>query len=184
MPKKYLYTSEALSQLSHAEQEKLFPEIDFDLIVFETNSTANRPHRAWNGLRPMLQKGDVLAIASPSVFSYSLPMLNKQLCKLLARGITIQLGLPNLTICPTSADPAFQLILAYDAHMRNSMSRNVKAGLAASVRGGRPSRLTVDQLPELRAMMADKSLTMKDISNRFQVSRSTIYNFLGHHSEP
>ncbi len=183
MTKKYLYTSETLPKLSHAEQEDLFPAIEFDLIVLEANPTSNRPHRAWKGLRKLLQNGDLLAIASPSVFSYTLPMLNKQLCKLLSRGITIQLGLPDLTISPTSADPAFQLILAYDAHTRLFMSRNVKAGLAASVRGGRPSRLTADQLPELRKMMSDQSVTIKDISKRFAVSRSTIYSFLKSHGE-
>lgn len=182
MTKKYLYTSEALRQLSHADQEALFPSIAFALIVSERHSTG-RPHRAWNGLNKLLQSGDLLALASLSVFSYKMPELNKQLGKLLARGITIQLGQPNLTISPDGSDPTFQLIQAYDVQMRLLMSQKIKAGLAASVRGRRPPRLTKDQLPQLREMMADQSVTRKEISSRFKVSRSTIYAFLKIHGD-
>jgi DNA invertase Pin-like site-specific DNA recombinase len=181
MTKKYLYTSHALPQLSHAEQEQLFASIEFDLIVYERHSVSNRPHRAWNGLRALLRSGDLVAIASLSVFLYGLPTLNKQLSKLLARGVTIQVGFPNFTIHPASNDAAFQLILAYDAHRRNLTSQNVKAGLATSARGGRPSRLTVDQLPEIRKMISGQKLSMKDIAQRLKVSRSTLYSFVKNH---
>jgi DNA invertase Pin-like site-specific DNA recombinase len=181
MTKQYLYTSHAHPQLSHTEQEHLFASIKFDLIVFERHSVSNRPHRAWNALTALLRSGDLVVIPSLSVFLYSLPTLNKQLSKLLSRGITIQVGFPNLTIHPASTDAAFQLILAYDAHMRNLTSRNVKAGVASSARGGRPSRLTVDQLPEIRKMISDKMLSMKDIAQRLKVSRSTLYSFVKNH---
>jgi DNA invertase Pin-like site-specific DNA recombinase len=181
MTKRYLYTSHAHPQLSHAEQEQLFSSITFDLIVFERHSVSNRPHRAWNALSALLRSGDLLAIASLSVFLYSLPTLNKQLFKLLSRGVTIQIESPNLTVHPASTDAAFQLILAYDAHMRNLTSENIKAGLATSARGGRPSRLTVDQLPEIRRMISDKMLSMTDIAQRLKVSRSTLYSFVRNH---
>ena len=64
---------------------------------------------------------------------------------------------------------------------RNLIRERTLAGLAAARargrQGGRKPALTPAQIREIRVLMADKSIPVSQIAERYGVSRSTLYKY-------
>lgn len=64
-----------------------------------------------------------------------------------------------------------------DQILENTME-GLKAARARGRIGGRPAALDGQALTEIRALLADPSITVAKIAERYEVSRTTIYNAL------
>lgn len=180
----FLYTSQVLLDLTNAEQENSFKDVRFEAIIQERPLKANRPNSAWIELAKLLKKGDTLFIASLSVLNLKLPTLVTNLRKLAQRGVSIQVGNPGFLITASSSDPLPLLLAELDAQAVRYSKAMAKLQPAKTTTGkGRPGKLSVEELPEIRAMMANKHVKVSDITKRFSASRATIYNFLKQHAE-
>lgn len=183
MPKTRLYIVPLGDEPSEEAQESAFPELVFDEIIVEDTPKAGRSPKAWHSLLPYMKRNDHLALFCMELVPLKQPALNKALYDLLDKGVTIHLALPELVITPGPDDPAFAMIRAYEAHRRAMIGRNVSRALKASVRPGRPSHLSPDQLPEIQRMMRDPTLTGDEICRRLKTTRSTLYKFLAKHKQ-
>jgi len=183
MPKTRLYIAPLDSELDEEAQEAAFSGFVFDEIIIEDALLADGSPKAWNVLVPHCKSGDHLALYSLKLLPLKPPALNRVLFDLLKAGVAIHLALPALIITPDDADPAFTLIRAYEAHRRSQLGREVSQALKSGVRPGRAPRLTVEQLPEIRSMLSDPTLTRGAISERLKVTQSTLFKFLAKHKD-
>lgn len=181
MRKTRLYIALVGSQPDEEAQEKAFHGVMFDEVIIEDAFLADCSPKAWNALIPHCASGDHLALYSLELLPLKPPALNKVLFDLLKSGVTIHLASPPLVIAPADNDPAFAMISAYETHRRSQLGRSVSQSLKASVRAGRPSRLSLAQLPEIQLMMRDPDLGTDDICRMLKVTRSTLYKFLAKH---
>ena len=181
MPKTRLYIAPLGPEPDEEAQEAPFPQLTFDEIIVEDALLADGSPKAWNVLVPHCKSGDHLALYSLELLPLKPPALNRVLFDLLKAGVTIHLASPALTITPDDADPAFALIRAYEAHRRSQLGREVSQALKSGVRPGRAPRLTVEQLPEIRRMLRDPSLTRGAIAERLKVTQSTLFKFMAKH---
>lgn len=77
----------------------------------------------------------------------------------------------------------FHLFGALAAFERNLSRERTMAGLKAARErgcvGGRPFALDEDEIPQVQAMMRDKEISTSDICERFDISRATLYRYVG-----
>nr|WP_262507580.1 helix-turn-helix domain-containing protein [Salinibacter altiplanensis] len=61
------------------------------------------------------------------------------------------------------------------------------AGLRAARKqgrvGGRPRALSEEDIPELQALMKDEGVSTRQICDRFDVSKATLYRYVGPEGE-
>jgi len=183
MPKTRLYIAPLGDEPSEEAQESAFPELVFDEIIVEDAPKVGRSPKAWHSLLPHLKHNDHLALYCLELVPLKQPALNKALCAMLEEGVTIHLALPELVVTPAPDDPVFAMIRAYEAHRRALIGRSVSHALKGSVRAGRPSHLSPDQLHEIHRMMRDPTLTSDEICRRLKTTRSTLYKFLAKHKQ-
>jgi DNA invertase Pin-like site-specific DNA recombinase len=77
----------------------------------------------------------------------------------------------------------FHMLGAITEFERALIHERTAAGLAEARRkgktGGRPKRLTEKDVTAAKALLADGSLTSKEVAARFSVSKATLYRYLG-----
>ncbi len=77
----------------------------------------------------------------------------------------------------------FQIFGALAEFERNLIRERTYAGLAAARArgrvGGRKEKLTHDQVSTMKAMYESKAHTVKEICRTFQISKPTLYRYLG-----
>ena len=181
MPQTHLYIVPLADRPTEEAQERAFPQLVFDEIIVEKPLTAGGSPKAWHYLLPHLGHGDHLALYSLELVPLNQPALNKALCDLLEKGVTIHLASPELVITPAEDDPVLMMIRAYETHRRAMLGRSVSQSLKASIRAGRPSHLRPEQFPDVQRMMRDPALTSDEICRRLKTTRSTLYKFLAKH---
>lgn len=77
----------------------------------------------------------------------------------------------------------FHFISAIAQFERGRLIERTHAGLTAARargrKGGRPKALTVKQIREAKALLADPEITVKDVCEKLGVSRTTLYKYVG-----
>ncbi len=74
----------------------------------------------------------------------------------------------------------FHVFAALAEFERNVIRERTQAGLvAARAPGGRKLSLDDKQKREIRALLKDPSITVKDVAKRYGVSRTTLYKAVG-----
>lgn len=76
----------------------------------------------------------------------------------------------------------FHVFAALFEFERNVIRERTLAGLAAARargrKGGRKAALNEKQVREIRVLLSDPKTQVKDLAQRYGVSRTTIYNYL------
>lgn len=77
----------------------------------------------------------------------------------------------------------FHMLGAIAEFERALIRERTTAGLAEARRkgktGGRPKRLTQKDVAAARALLAEGSLTSKEVAVRFGISKATLYRYIG-----
>jgi DNA invertase Pin-like site-specific DNA recombinase len=143
-----------------------------------------------NTERPELQQclkalrgGDVLVVWRLDRLGRSLPDLVKIIADLENRGVGFESLTEKIETSSAAGKLMFHVFSALADFERNLIKERTKAGLqAARARGrvgGRKPKLDDQQLKEIRALLADKTILVSDVAKRYGVSRTTLYNRLG-----
>ncbi len=133
-------------------------------------------------LRDMLREGDTLVIWKLDRLARSLKQLIETAEDLKGRGI----GLVSLTDAIDTSSPGgmlvFHLLGAIAEFERALIRERTAAGLAEAKRkgkkGGRPRCLSEKDTAAAKALLAEGSLTSKEVAARFGVSKATLYRYL------
>ncbi len=171
-----------LDQNPELQLEKL-REAGCERVIVEkaSGAKADRPELT-RLLRDMLREGDTLVIWKLDRLARSLKQLIETAENLKGRGI----GLVSLTdAIDTSSSGGmlvFHMLGAIAEFERALIRERTAAGLAEAKRkgkkGGRPRRLTEKDTAAAKALLADGSLTSKEVAARFGVSKATLYRYL------
>lgn len=147
-------------------------------IYQESASGASKERPELSRCLDTLRAGDTLTVWRLDRLGRSLKDLVGIVSELEAMGV----GFRSLTeaIDTTSAGGklVFHIFAALSEFERSLIQERTKAGLAAARargrKGGRPKKLTSNQINKARAMLLDPHITKTDVAKHFNVSRITL----------
>lgn len=171
-----------LDQNADLQLQKL-KEAGCERVVVEKASGAkvDRPELT-RLLDDMLRTGDTLVVWKLDRLARSLKQLIATAEDLKGRGI----GLVSITDAIDTSSPGgmlvFHMLGAIAEFERSLIQERTRAGLAAArhrgKRGGRPRKLTAKDVSAAKAMLADGTLTSKEVAAKVGVSKATLYRHL------
>ena len=162
-----------LDALTAAGCEKLFTE---------KASGAQRDRPELEAAVAYMRSGDSLVVWKLDRLARSMKQLIETVEGLEARGI----GFRSLTEAIDTTTPGGKLVFhifgALAEFERSIIRERTRAGLDAAAargrKGGRPSKLTEDDLKAAKALLADTSITVEDVAKRLGVSPATLYRHM------
>jgi len=126
--------------------------------------------------------GDTLVVYKLDRLARSLKQLVKLINTLAEKEISFQSLNENIDTSSTSGKLIFHIFASIAEFERDIIRDRTQAGLAAARargrQGGRPRLLTKDQEKMLKSLHADKSNSIEDICNMFNIKRPTLYKYL------
>lgn len=145
-----------------------------------SGAKASRPEL--DRMLDMLREGDVVAVWKLDRLGRSVQNLTDLMALLQGRGI----GFRSLTEQMDTTTPGgvmvFNIFAALAQFERDLIRERTRAGLkAARARGrngGRPRKLSSRDVAMVRQLYDSRTVTAKEIADRFHVSRSTVYKAL------
>ena len=127
-----------------------------------------------------LRKGDTLIVWRLDRLGRSLVDLVHIVEQLAERGIGFESLSEKIDTSTAQGRMFFGVIAVMAQYQRDVIRENTNAGLvAARARGrmgGRPTALDDKAIAEIRVLMQDGSIPLKDIAARYNVGRTTLYN--------
>jgi DNA invertase Pin-like site-specific DNA recombinase len=128
------------------------------------------------------RSGDTLVVWKLDRLARSMTQLIETVEKLRLRGI----GFRSLTEAIDTTTPqgvlVFHMFSALAEFERGLIRERTRAGLVAAKRmgriGGRPAKLTEDDLDVARTLLANPDITVADVADRIGVSPATLYRYL------
>ena len=133
--------------------------------------------------RKALRSGDTLVVWRLDRLGRSLSDLVKIIAELERDGITFESLTEKIDTGSASGKLQFHVFAALAEFERNLIRERTLAGLtAARARGrvgGRKHKLNDKQIREIRALLSDPAARVKDIAERYGVSRTTLYKRVG-----
>lgn len=128
-----------------------------------------------------LRSGDTLVVWRLDRLGRSLVDLVKIVSDLQAKGVFFESLTERIETMSATGKLIFHVFASLAEFERNLLLERTEAGLqAARARGrngGRPSKLTPQQVREIRLLMADRNTVASDIAKRYGVSRATLYKY-------
>ncbi len=154
-----------------------------DDVYEEKISGKNRERPTLDFCLRSLREGDTLVVWRLDRLGRSLADLIWIVTDLQSRGV----GFESLTEKVETASPAGKLIFhvfgALAEFERNLTRERTMAGLAAARargrQGGRPAKLGEKERREIRALLSDREVSVRDVAERYGVSRATLYKAVG-----
>lgn len=130
-----------------------------------------------------LRSGDALVVWRLDRLGRSLPDLVRIVSDLERRGIGFESLTEKIETNSAAGKLVFHVFAALAEFERNVIRERTQAGLSAARArgrvGGRKPSLNEKQKREIRALLKDPSITVKDVAKRYGVSRTTIYKSVG-----
>ena len=130
-----------------------------------------------------LRSGDVLVVWRLDRLGRSLPDLVKIVTDLEKRGIGFESLTEKIETGTAAGKLIFHVFAALAEFERNVIRERTQAGLSAARArgrvGGRKPSLDEKQKREIRALLRDPTITVKDVAKRYGVSRTTLYKAVG-----
>ena len=128
-----------------------------------------------------LGPGDRIKIFDFTCLPVNTATLVRMLVKLLRKGVAIEFCAAGITIEPDEDnDEPFRLLAALDNHWRRVHGMKTHP---PDTKPGRKPRLTSDQLPRIRTMLAAKGATYASVAKELSVGRTTLFDFLQREGE-
>ena len=151
-------------------------------IFVETASGAQRDRPELGAALDYLRAGDTLVIWKLDRLARSVKQLIETVEGLEARGIGLRSLTETIDTTTAGGELVFHIFGALAEFERAIIGERTRAGLEAAKargrRGGRPPKLTSQDLAAAKAMLADASFTVADVARRLGVSPATLYRHL------
>lgn len=126
-----------------------------------------------------LRAGDTLVVWRLDRLGRSLPELVRIVAELEDKGIGFESITEKIETASAAGKLVFHVFAALAEFERNLIRERTQAGLtAARARGrsgGRKPKLDARQIKEIQRLMADPSIPVTQIAERYKVSRTTLY---------
>ena len=130
-----------------------------------------------------LRPGDTLVVWRLDRLGRSLPDLVRIVGELEGRGVGFESLTEKIDTTSATGRLVFHVFAALAEFERNLIRERTRAGLeAARARGrngGRPPKLDVRQIREIRQLLKDPAVRVTDVAQRYGVSRTTLYKHVG-----
>lgn len=125
-----------------------------------------------------LCRGDRIKIYDFTCLPLNTATMVRQVAKLLDMGVAIEFCAPRIVMDPDADNESLRLLTALDSHWRRVHGMKTRP---THNKPGRKPRLTSDQLPEIKAMLAAKDATYDSVSVELSIPRTTLYDYLKRH---
>jgi len=126
-----------------------------------------------------LREGDTLVVWRLDRLGRSLSDLVRIVGALESKGVAFESLTEKIETGSAAGKLVFHVFAALAEFERNLIRERTKAGLAAARargrKGGRKPKLSSAQIQEIKTLLADPSITVRQIAQRYQVSRTTLY---------
>lgn len=147
-------------------------------IYEESKSGKSKDRPELNRCLDILREGDVLVVWRLDRLGRSLKDLIEVVSELESKGIGFQSLNESIDTTSPSGKLIFHVFAALSEFERSLIQERTKAGLAAARargrKGGRPKKLTRDQIRKAKAMLSDPMMTKSEVAKHFGVSRVTL----------
>lgn len=164
-------------------QRDALEEADCQVIYEETVSGAKAERPMLEQCLKALRKGDTLVVWRMDRLGRSLKELIEIVTSLEARGVGFESLTESIQTRTPSGKLMFHVFGALAEFERNLIRERTIAGLAAARArgrvGGRKEKLTEQQKKEIRVLLANPEIQVKDVAKRYGVSRNTLYRTVG-----
>lgn len=129
-----------------------------------------------------VREGDTLVVWKLDRLARSLKQLIETVAMLEARGIGLRSLTESIDTTTAGGRLIFHIFGALAEFERTVIRERTKAGLSAARArgrvGGRPAKLSVDDLKAAKALLGDPTITVADVAKRLGVSPATLYRHL------
>ena len=130
-----------------------------------------------------LREGDTLCVWRLDRFGRSLKDLVSKMESLEEKGVDFVSLTEGIDTTTAQGRLTFHIFGALAEFERELTRERTMAGLKAARErgrvGGRPPALAEDEIPQVQAMMRDEEGSTADICERFEISRATLYRYVG-----
>ncbi|SUO90266.1 recombinase family protein [Suttonella indologenes] len=162
-----------IDALEHAGCSKIFTD---------TLSGANFSRDGLEQALDYAREGDTLIIWRLDRLGRSLKDLIELVQSIEARGIALRSLHEQLDTSSATGKLIYHVFGALAEFERNLISERTLAGLRAARargrQGGRPTKLNIQQIREIRILHKDPEISVNTLAKRYGVSRGTIYRVL------
>lgn len=150
-----------------------------ELIYSEQASGKNAERPELAQCLKALRRGDILVVWRLDRLGRSLPDLVRIITDLEQRDIGFESLTEKIDTTRATGKLVFHLFAALAEFERNLIRERTQAGLIAARargrKGGRPRKLDDKQIREIKRLMSDPDIPVRQIAERYNVSRATIY---------
>jgi len=151
-------------------------------IFVEKASGAQRERPELTAALDYMRGGDTLVVWRLDRLARSMKQLIETVEGLEEREIGFRSVTEAIDTTTAGGKLIFHVFGALAEFERSIIRERTRAGLDAAKargrKGGRPPKLTGDDLKAARAMLADKSITVEEVAKRLNVSPATLYRHL------
>ena len=130
-----------------------------------------------------LREGDALVVWRLDRFGRSLKDLVSKMEALEEKGADFVSLTEGIDTTTAQGKLTFHIFGALAEFERELTRERTMAGLKAAREqgrvGGRPPALDEEEIPQVQAMMKDEQVSTSDICERFDISRATLYRYVG-----
>ena len=134
-----------------------------------------------------LRTGDVLVVQRLDRLGRSLKDLLERISELEDRDVEFRSLTEGIRTDTAAGKLVFQLFGAMAEFERNLIRERTMAGLEAARRngrtGGRPKKVAFEDMPILSRLMRADDVSSKQICERFDITRKTLYKYVGPEGE-
>ena len=153
------------------------------VIYEEAASGKNTARPEFEQCRKALRAGDTLVFWRLDRLGRSLSDLVQIVAELEKRGVYFESLTEKIETGGASGKLQFHVFAALAEFERGLIRERTQAGLAAARArgraGGRKPKLDDQQVKEIRALLRDPDMRVADVARRYDVSRTTIYKYVG-----
>lgn len=154
-----------------------------DVLYEETASGKSSQRIELEHCRKSLRPGDTLVVWRLDRLGRSLPDLVKIISELENEGVRFESLCEKIDTGSASGKLQFHVFAALAEFERNLIRERTLAGLSSARArgrvGGRKRKLSEKQIREIKALLSDPVAQVKDIAERYGVSRTTLYKRVG-----
>jgi DNA invertase Pin-like site-specific DNA recombinase len=177
------YARISTRQQNKALQLDALEEAGCERVHTEEVSGAADSRPALEECMATLREGDTLVVWRLDRFGRSLSDLVEKMDELEEKGVDFVSLTEGIDTTTAQGRLAFHIFGALAEFERELARERTMAGLQAARErgrvGGRPPALSEEEIPQIQALMRDEEVSAREIADRFDVSKATLYRYVG-----